>query len=366
MSRPHPALLDLAVERPLRPVDDLDELVRSAREHRMHGLLWTHIDQLVDPSVAAVSVLEAHDATTREWHGRLWQTLDDAVARLRDLGIEVMTLKGVVAESCWYDRIGERPCRDVDLLLAPRDLRRAGEVIDALEPGHPLGAVAVEWISRGILDAATVTVDGVRIDLHFDPLKVGLRCRQAEAVWERARRADLPGGTTVCTLDPELSLILFLLHQTKDRFRYVLGFVDVLRVIDQEDLDWDFVVRFARGEGLLEPVTLALDAVGATLEHPVPKLSQRRGLASKVWNVAWRPSIRLRGSEGRRRYKKRQELLPLLARGRTREGLVHGWGVLFPPRALYEAANPGERGGYAWRLAVKRPLRYIRRSRSNS
>ena len=75
----------------------------------------------------------------------------------------------------------------------------------------------------------------------------------------------------------------------------------------------------------------------------------------------WRPGIRLRGEEGRRRYRKRQELIPFLATGRAREAVVNLRRVLVPPRPLYEIANPGERGGYLPRLVITRPLRYLRR-----
>jgi hypothetical protein len=175
----------------------------------------------------------------------------------------------------------------------------------------------------------------------------------------------LPGGGTVRVLDPETSLILFLVHLNKDRFRYLLGFVDVRRVLERESIDWGFVERFLRGEGLLDPACLTLSVVGATLDMQVPVLTTPHGVRRRVWELAWRPSIRLRGYEGRARYRKRQELLPVLARGRLREGLAHWRHVLLPPRALTDAARPGARAPYAWRLGGGRLLNYLARRRQS-
>ena len=329
----------------------------------MTGLLWTATSNAPIADAVAFEQLKAHAERAEHWNGRLWETLGVAVGRLADLGVEVAAIKGVTSEARWYRRLGERPCRDIDLLLGPNDLGRAAEVIRALQPGHPMASMAQPWITRGALQAATLSIDDVTVDVHFDPLKLGIPCRQAELVWSRTHAADLPGGGTVRLLDPEVSLILFLLHLNKDRFRYLLGLVDVQRVLAEEEIDRDFVAQFLAVEGLSRPAALSLKVVSETLGCEVPSLPRARGIRTRVWAMTWRPSIQLRGEEGRVRYRKRQELIPLLGRGRVREGLANGWRVLVPPRALYEIANPGESGGYLRRLVVTRPVRYVRRLR---
>jgi hypothetical protein len=93
---------------------------------------------------------------------------------------------------------------------------------------------------------------------------------------------------------------------------------------------------------------------------PLPSTPSGKNL---LWSIVWRPGIRLRGEEGRRRFRKRQELIPFLGRGRAREGLTNLRRVLFPARRLYEIANPGEPGGYLRRVLLTRPLRYVKRAR---
>jgi hypothetical protein len=363
MTRPHPALIALAATGELPAVDDERALVHSAWQHRMTGLLLTALADRPPADADARRQLVEHVQRSREQHERLWQTLQRAVKRLAELDIEVATLKGVTAEARWYDSVGERPCRDVDLLLGPLDVHRTTEVIRAIEPSHPLATVAQPWIDRGTMQAATLTVDGVPVDIHVDPLKLGVRLRQRELVWDRTGQVPLPDGGSVRVLDPELSLILFLLHLNKDRFRYLLGFVDVRRVIERETIDWGFVARFLAAEGLTVPAAQSLAVVAETLRLDVPALPRSPGLRSRIWDVVWRPSIRLRAEEGRRRYRKRQELLPFLCAGRSREGLVNAWRVLLPPRELYEIANPTERGGYLARLVITRSRRHLRRVR---
>jgi hypothetical protein len=364
VTRPHPALLALARTGDLPSVADEREVVASAWEHRMSGLVADAVARrpLHDP--AATLLLGERVDRQRSWHGRLWETLDVAVQRLAPLGIEPATIKGVTAEARWYAARGQRPCRDVDLLLGPGDVSRAADAIRALQPGHPFASLDPSWVTSGKLQAATLDIEGVTVDLHFDALKVGVPCRQADLVWSRTAALDLESGATARVLDPELSLVVFLLHLNKDRFRYLLGLIDVRNLLERESVDWDFVATFLADEGLTLPATRSLEVVCDTLSLRRCPLPPVRSAKSLVWSIVWRPSIHLRGEEGRRRFRKRQELIPFLGHGRARDGLTNMRRVLFPPRRLYEIANPDERGSYVRRVLLTRPVRYAKRTRS--
>src|SRR6266508_459911 len=135
MARPHAALIPLAAGRALPVVGDGRELVRSAVEHRVGGLLWTRVAK-GDFEIGTPwrDVLMEEDIRTWGRHQLLWEGLVKVSRRLEGLGIRVASAKGVTAEARWYSRAGERPCFDVDLLLAPDDVSRIGEIMAELTP----------------------------------------------------------------------------------------------------------------------------------------------------------------------------------------------------------------------------------------
>lgn len=365
MARPHPALLHLAADRPLPPIDEVGPFLRSAHEHRLTGLLWSRMATgEVEVKGEDRQWLAEHETLTWARHYMLWESLRKLIARLEGLGVDVVTFKGVTAEARWYDRMGERPCYDLDLLVAPHHRHRFADVLRDLQPDHPLTGSIRPLLDRGLLQSVALWFDGTPVDLHVDLFKLGIPTRQAQRIWERTNSLSLPSGENVGVLVPEIAFIHFLVHLTKDRFRYLLGFVDVQRIIAREKLDWDFIDDFLRREGLETHVYRALEAVLATLQlpasHPFPA-----GWRSRLWGFLWRPSIRLQGDLGRVRFRRRgQWVLPLTARGRAPETARWWWRRLFPPAALLDYLHPGERGFYLWRLIKGRVRHSIEQRRA--
>ena len=357
VARPHPALIELAAGRALPQIDDGGRLVASAMEHKMTGLLLSRLEQgecTLEPELerdlAAISLL------IEDRHRRLTHALACVSERLQTEGIDVATFKGVAAELRWYDRIGERPCSDVDLLVAPHDLHRVGELVELLEPGHRMGGRTLQRLADdGALEGLDLRFDGVSIDVHFDLFKLGYPGRQPETVWSRTLPMTLPGGGHTRMLDPELSFVHLLLHLNRDKFRTLLGYADISRILDRESLDWDFITRFVRREGLKTQHALALGVVVDTLRLNVPDCVVPTGWRASIWRIAWRPKTRLLGELAGIRYMRRGPLLlPLLVHGRARDAVGYWFRRLFPPRAVVDIKHPGTRGPYLWRLLVGR------------
>jgi hypothetical protein len=364
MASPHPALRELAAGRPLPEVDDWDRLLLSAREHRLSGLLntWANSGDGHVPEHCR-EALRREDLSSWARHARLWKVLTVTSERLANLGIEVATAKGVTAEARWYDRIGERPCKDIDLLLAPEDVSRIEEVVATLHPDHPLRSEVASLVGRDTLQSIDLRVDGVEVDLHTDILKLGIGSRQRDLIWQRTVLVPTPHGGRVRVLDPETSLALFLVHLNKDRFRYLLGFVDVHRLIEREDLDWGFLWDFLRREGIELHGALTLQTVADTLRVALPTHTPPGGWRAVLWQMLWRPSKRLQGDFAKVAFKRSHFWIPFLARGRLDEALRWWRQVVFPPRALLAGYLPETSGPYLWRLLTGRLRDAIRRRR---
>jgi hypothetical protein len=357
-------LIELAAGRPLPPFDDHDELVRSALEHRMGGLLWSRSAAgAIDGPVGWRERLAGADLATRTRHRRLWQTLEDVSALLAAHDIEVAAFKGVTAEQRWYERMGDRPCADLDLLIHPDHRDRIDAAIEILQPGHPLTGRAHGLSARGDMYCVELTTEGTAIDLHTDAFKLGLPSRR-DVLWSRTVEIDAPGGGKVRAFDAEASLVHFAVHLTKDRFRWLLGYADVARLLAVSDLDREFVAWWVEREGLDVHYRSALETVARTLDVDLPKgTAQGRGPRSIVWNAVWRPSIRLRGEEGLVRFRHRQLWVTVLARGPVSAKARFLARAVFPSRELVAYHRPAS-GSLAWWLTGGRVVDAVRRWRS--
>jgi hypothetical protein len=368
MAAPHPLLLDLAAGRNpglLSPPDG-PALVASAQEHRMSGLLWSSVTaRNIELPPSQVRTLAMRDLAVQGRHRRLWSALEAVQQRLAPLDVNVATVKGVSAEWRWYNRIGERPCNDLDLLLDPSALSKVGQVLAALGNRY-VPADAERLLRAGILQSVDVDLQGTEIDLHVDLLKVEVPTRNARRIWSRTTTLSGPLGVESLVIDPETSLIHFLIHLHKDRFSRLLGFADVARILSTEDLDWDYVDDFLAREGLQVHAYSALHAIVRRLQLPAPPVKVPRGWRARTWRSLWPEGELLLGELGyARRLGHQHYWIPWLAKGRVGEAFK--WFArrrVFPPRSLLDVHYPNTSGPYVVRLIVGRARTWKRNSGS--
>lgn len=358
MSRPHPLLLDVAAGRPLQPVasEEHSSLLKSAAEHRMSGLLWTRV--LVGElklSPAAAAALAKEDLRSRSHNLLLWRTLDQIQRRLAEAGLDVVVAKGISTEVRWYTRTGERPCNDLDLVLSPRQVDRIQEVVEILQPTHPLRDTVRELMTSDVLQSIDLTVDGVEVDLHTDLLKYEIPTRGHQLLFDSAVPMEGPGGVQAWALSPEHSLVHYLLHLNKDNFARLLGYADVARILASPGLDWQIVDEFARGEGLRVHIYTALHEVTTRLDLAPAPVPVPTGLRATLWRALWPERRRLAGRTALVRQRHRQFMIPWAAEGRMLE--AGRWWLrrrVLPPVALVDFYYADARGPYPLRLVSGR------------
>lgn len=353
MTAPVPELIDLVAGRSVSPGPGL---ITSAIEHRLAGLLLSQVE------AGAVTVpdrdhrtLIAADLAVTAHHRQLWSALGAAERRLSEAGVTAIALKGVADEARWYDRFGERPCGDVDLIVAPGDVETVIEVFGSALPSNPGRAELAALVSARQLQHLHFNWRGVPFDLHFDPLKLGLWIEQLDLVFSTATSVTGPDGQQVAVMSPELALIGHLTHLNKDRFSYLRAYGDVIRIIDRAELDWDLIDRFVRNESLQVPVwkslTAVLDVVGPRDQVPIPELA---GWRARMWDRLWPPASRLRGQDGIEDHRYHQLLIPALT-GRWPEVAREYRRAVLPPRALLDYHRPDlESHGRLRRLSLDR------------
>lgn len=323
----------------------------------MQGLLWSSaVGGGIELPRREMSRLAARDLVVQAHHSRLWEQSSAVQGRLVGIGIQTAAVKGVAAEDRWYGRMGERPCRDVDLLLEPGSDTRLAEVLDELQPRHRFRTELARLVRSGALQSVDVSVGGVAIDLHSDLLKVEIPTRGADSLWARSYVLKSKGGVTLRVIDAETSLIHFALHLNKDRFARLIAYADVARLLALESLDWPFIEKFVAREGLRVPVFNSLHAVTSALRLDRPPVPRHwRGWRGKAWHRLWPTNQRLLGYTGVNTRLHRQLWIPWLSEGRLTEALA--WWVrrrLLPNGDLLRVYDPDVAGPYPVRLLVGR------------
>ena len=356
MARPHPVLIDIATERPARPTDDFDGLLRSAAEHRMSGVLWSAVNAGdVSMPQRFEQSLALHQLSVRRHHNDLWAALEELTARFDDAGVRMATLKGITAEARWYEAMGQRPSHDLDLLIDPTQLGNVEKAVELVQPDHSLRSHLGEVVRDTGLQAIDLRGPrSIAVDLHFDALKLGIPIRQSAMIWSRLESLFSPGGRRVRVIDAETAFLLHLFHALKDRFSYLIGLVDVLRIVEREDLDWEYIDRFLEREGLEIPAWLSLRTIYELLGLDAPVLRIPSGWRARAWERIWPKEICLNGDTGRIQHHRRQMLVPFIGRGRLRDTLASTRFVALPPRPMLDYYHPDTAGPYPWRLAVGR------------
>lgn len=344
--RPHHLLIDLAAGRTVREQVG-EEVVRSAEEHRMAGILKSAVDGGLPADSTALVLLNRADALGWARNRMLLDASQEIAEIAAQLNIDIFFIKGIANEARWYTRMGERPAWDIDIVLGPWHRHRLQELLMALQPRHSLLAEP-EALRSPRLQSIDFGFHDLPVDLHLDALKLEVATtRNPASIFEDVHDISVEGGRSLRVLGGEASLVLAALHLNKDRFRYLLSYVDLLRIAMDPDVNRGRALDLAETLGLARSFKSTLAAASADLG--VPAL-HGLGSENRLWSLAWPASIRLLGSESEVRFRYRQFLLPLLEGGRWGEVVGSWWHRMWPP--MYEVRRnfPAERGPYLLRL----------------
>jgi hypothetical protein len=362
MSKPDPVLLSIARGESAGAVDipRTEALFHSAVEHRMTGLLFSaSIRGDVSLPPALTERLVEWDMSGWARHAMLVEGLRQAATRLDVAGVQWVVFKGPVSESLLFERQGERPYFDLDLAVAPGHVQHIDEIVALLEPRHrDLGRLGILCRS-GHFQAVSLALDGdgAPIDLHCDPMSLGVPTPRIEWLWEEISRQDVGIGFEVPVLSPEGRLLHALVNITRDRFRHLLGHVEVFRHATRPGLDQRRVEELASQLHLEVIAGLAWSAVQQTLGQGTRLAFRDPGALDRLlWEWTWGERSRLGGVESKvRRVQRSRAILPLLAVGPTRTWWRWMVGRPFPPREVVQVLH-GD-GAYLPTLARGR-LRY--------
>jgi hypothetical protein len=197
------------------------------------------------------------------------RALTQALDALAAQSIQPVLLKGLALAASLYPDPELRPCQDLDLLVrSPAEARAAGVAFRQLgyvhcepEPGEVPGFHTVY----------AAPAQSLTVELHTDPLQLGLPMRTASAVWRTRETVEIT-GRQVCVLGLEYQILHLCVHlHTHGYGRLIwLKDLDLLLRTRGAGADWDRVWALAATEGVTISVRHALPVVSALLDtgHP--------------------------------------------------------------------------------------------------
>ncbi len=204
--------------------------------------------------------------------------LERVLGLLAARAIDTLVLKGPVLARRLYPQRFLRPYRDIDVCVHDADLDgAAGALVESgfREIAYEAEVARLEFMgtgSQGRFHRMFVDSDGrALIELHSDPLQLGLTPAAEDDRWRRAIPAPELGPGAMSLGDDD-QLLHLCVHAHKHGFSRLMWLKDLDLFVRarQGAIDWGLVDASARREGVRASIWYALSLTGAILGTPVP------------------------------------------------------------------------------------------------
>jgi hypothetical protein len=263
---------------------DWERLLSLAESNGLSPLLFRALDEVcldVVPKPVFVRLWGSYEVTAKR-NSAMTAELH-ALLRLFDRhGIPALPFKGPVLALQLYGDVALREFGDLDILVRSRDLRRAGDLVEArgYASDYPLPP---RWERKPVEDPMHYSLAHRRHDRgFFVELHWSTDCRLFalpgvdDSWWERRPVTDFE-GVPVRSLAPEELLYLMCMHATRHHWKSLAWVSDLAEMIRRHPgLDWRQVLEMASGRGTLRILLLGFELAHRLLEAPIPSLVQSR------------------------------------------------------------------------------------------
>jgi hypothetical protein len=216
---------------------------------------------------------------------------------LKSSDVRAIVLKGPVLARRFYDAPAFRPYHDVDLVVRASQLELASRTI------VDLGFVEIPYeaeVARAAFESSGAeepfhrmfvsATERALVELHADPLQLGLKPKAEEDRWRRAVPAPELGARALVLCDEDL-LIQLCLHAHKHGFSRLIWLKDLDLLVRRlgAEIDWRLVDRVSRREGVRASVWYALSLTSDLLGTPLTPARRMapfppvRALYERIW-----------------------------------------------------------------------------------
>jgi hypothetical protein len=294
-------------------VRDWASVAEISGRHRVAAIVLDAVMQSeIAIPLATRQALLRMSAQARGLAMQLDRELGPIAAALREASVPLIVLKGPALSRTTYPTASMRPYDDLDLLVQDKDedtavavMRRLGfaEIPDDRE--NDWCASAGQAKETAHYHRRFCGIGGrMMVELHTDPLQLGLSPMCEQARWQRA--IAVPGTPGVLTLCPTDQLVQLSVHAHKHGFSRLIWLKDLDLLLQSHagDIDWETVTSVARQEGVAGSVWFSLRLTEKLLHTPLPPniLASLRPAPwiRALYHVTW-PEASIAGLNGRMR-----------------------------------------------------------------
>jgi len=187
-------------------------------------------------------------------------------------GINAIVLKGVTLAEQLYGNLGLRAVSDMDILLHPEDISRAGHLLE--EMGYQQLIESQSW-NHPFHEApyCRQAQFPLIVELHRNLDDENLVSFSQDDIWQRAQLLEMQDGE-IAVLSPEDNILFLSDHFTKHSTHLLMLLSDIAELLKKyrEKLDWDYIRNTCREWGLEGAVFNSLKWAHMLLGAPVPQL----------------------------------------------------------------------------------------------
>ena len=234
---------------------DWDYFGRLVSQHKIQPLLIRGIRKLRPeaekyPSLAALAREQNRYAAGNM---RRLQALAEVNAAFTREGIRMLSMKGPLLSMELYGDPGMRTSKDLDLMVSPEDLSRAGEVLKGLgyelEP-HPYATTPLRHKYYNLIENEKHEVyhrSEICIELHW--LHDYQTEQSFDALWERREERPFMGGKTAVMGADDRYPALFI-HAAEHGFLRLRWLLDLYELQKKPGFSWERIFGLMEQQGV--------------------------------------------------------------------------------------------------------------------
>jgi hypothetical protein len=242
---------------------DWQKFLAASEHHAVLPLVITRLleraDLEIDPEISATLRSRMNSSLSRSF--LFAQELLRVVVAFREAGLRIMPYKGpALAEELWGS-FSVRECSDLDFLIPPDDVPRAGAVLEAL--GYLRVSPVKEQLRPFVLRNASEEQfrhvnTNILLELQWSPAPRVLASRfDIHLLWERARYVAF-AGEQILSPSPEDLLLLLCIHGWKHNWSRLIWVADVAQLLRHFSLDWKYILDQAERNRSVRLLSLGL------------------------------------------------------------------------------------------------------------
>jgi len=317
------------------------------RNLTMHGV---DVGRDIEPYFRAARAREELRST------RYRRLLAEALAALRQGGIDFVVGKGVtIGETIHADPV-VRHCHDIDLLVRSVDMPAAGDALQAAGflPSRQNGAQSDNKFDHE---------SGLPVELHDRLYRTPFYDGDLSGVWSRARKGRI-AGVPVRLIDDADLLIQAPVHASIVPQRRGLSWiVDAVSLLQHRQsqgaaINWTALMWIARDAGATLPLYVTYHYLATTFNAPIPRqvIDELRRSAAKAG-----PLQHLAALDGLRSEPRHRRLKAIWDASGWRSRAAIARALLLPPPAYLKATHPEINPLPLSMLYLMRPLQFAKR-----